>query len=68
MEVKKAQLLAALTRNMAKPKGQQQDHEAIAEHLGLSEDEMDRALTELVNEGKLEFQTFGICNYVPTGN
>jgi hypothetical protein len=62
MEDKKKKLLAALVQNAGK-----QDEATVGASIGLTEDEMDQALDELVQEGKLEFQSFGICNYVPTG-
>jgi hypothetical protein len=62
MEDKKKKLLAALVQNAGKL-----DEGTVGASIGLNEDEMDQALDELVQEGKLEFQSFGICNYVPTG-
>lgn len=58
MEDKKKQLLLALKRNNGKI-----DEGTIGASIGLSEKELDQALTELVDEGKLEFQSFGVCSY-----
>jgi DNA-binding Lrp family transcriptional regulator len=62
MEDKKKKLLTALKQNAGRS-----DEATVGESIGLTESELNQALTELVNEGKLEFQSFGICNYVPTG-
>jgi hypothetical protein len=63
MEEIKNRLLDALKAN----KGRYEEA-VVGESIGLTEAELDQALTELVNEGKLEFQSFGICNHVPTGH
>jgi len=68
MENKKTQLLAALKRNVAQPIGQQQDEDSVGESVGLSGDELEQVLAELLKEGKVEYRTFGICNHVPTGS
>ena len=62
MEDKKKKFLAALKQSDSK-----QDEVSVGEGIGLTEAEIDQALDELVMEGKLERQSFGICSYRVTG-
>jgi predicted transcriptional regulator len=62
MEEMKKKLLAALKANRGR-----YEEAVVGENIGLTEDELDKVLDELVREGKLEHQTIGICSYVVTG-
>lgn len=41
----------------------QLDEIALGESIGLTSDNTNQIIEELVNEGKIEFQSFGLCSY-----
>ncbi len=41
----------------------QLDEIALGETIGFTEDKTNQLIDELVNEGKIEFQSFGLCSY-----
>lgn len=63
MEDKKKRFLAALVQNAGR-----MDEGTVGASIGLTEDETEQMIDELVQEGKLEFHSsFAICNHVVTG-
>ena len=41
----------------------QLDEIALGESIGFTSDKTTQIIEELVNEGKIEFQSFGLCSY-----
>ena len=41
----------------------QLDEIALGESIGFTNDQTIQIIEELVNEGKIEFQSFGLCSY-----
>ena len=41
----------------------QLDEIALGETIGFTEEKTNQLTDELVNEGKIEFQSFGLCSY-----
>jgi len=58
MTTDKDKYLAALKNNNG-----QLDEIALGETLGFTSDKTNQIIEELTNEGKIEFQSFGLCSY-----
>ena len=58
MTTEKEKYLQALKINNG-----QLDEIALGEEIGLTEDEINQIIDQLVTEGKIEFQSFGLCSY-----
>ncbi|OUJ67354.1 hypothetical protein [Hymenobacter crusticola] len=59
MDSKKQKFLTALRASQ----GQLEEYD-LGNRLGLTEGETRQAIKELEKEGKIEYQSFGLCNYV----
>jgi hypothetical protein len=51
--------LSALKNNNGKL-----DEITLGESIGFTNDKTTQIIHELINEGKIEFQSFGICSYI----
>ena len=58
MTTDKEKYFAALKANNG-----QLDEIALGESIGFTQDKTNQLIDELVNEGKIEFQSFGLCSY-----
>jgi hypothetical protein len=58
MTTDKEKYLAALKANDGRL-----DEITLGKSIGFTEDKTNELIDELVNEGKIEFQSFGLCSY-----
>ena len=52
--------------NALKANNGQLDEISLGESLGLSEEQTNQIIAELLADNKIEFQSFGLCSYRPT--